>query len=146
MQGKQDIKNRCVRVTGREPVRDAFGFEFGAPAPLDRAYDHNFYLLPGGRRGLVCGGKELGFAAEARGAVAGMSVYTDLPCLQFYTGGFIGEGTRLQEGAVIGQYGAFCFETQLEPGSPSRGEAVLRPGEVYDHTTVYLFDRTAKIG
>jgi galactose mutarotase-like enzyme len=34
-------------------------------------------------------------------------------------------------------YAAFCFESQQEPASPSRGGAILRKGEVYRHRTVY---------
>jgi galactose mutarotase-like enzyme len=32
---------------------------------------------------------------------------------------------------------AFCFESQQEPDSPSRGGAILRKGEIYRHRTVY---------
>ena len=131
-----------ARVTGREDVKEAFGFDTSKEFTLSQSFDHNFYLCGDAENGLCGRGPAL--AAEARGKKAAMRVYTDLPCLQFYTGGFIKDGTRLQDGAVIGESGAFCFEAQLEPGAPSRGEAVLRPGEAYDHVTVYEFAKTEK--
>lgn len=126
-----------ARVTGREDVKKAFGFDTSKEFALSRDFDHNFYLC--GQTGSKYRGTGPACAAYARGTKAEMRVYTDLPCLQFYTGGFIKNGTRLQDGAVISESGAFCFETQLEPGSPSRGEAVLRPGEEYAGLTVYKF-------
>ncbi|MBR0231797.1 MAG: galactose mutarotase [Clostridia bacterium] len=129
-----------ARVTGREEVEKAFGFDTAKEFTLERGFDHNFYL--NGEN--AADGSGLAFAASARGEKARMEVFTDLPCLQFYTGGFIKDGTRLQDGAVINESGAFCFETQFEPGSPSRGEAVLRPGETYGHVTVYKFSKPEK--
>ncbi|MBO4276919.1 MAG: hypothetical protein J5925_00800 [Clostridia bacterium] len=127
-----------ARVTGREPVQSAFGFDTAREFTLDRNFDHNFYLYGKREFKYRCAG--LRCAASARGTKAAMRVLTDLPCLQFYTGGFIKNGTRLQGGDTVDESGAFCFETQLEPGSPSRGEAVLRPGGKYAHRTIYVFD------
>ena len=59
--------------------------------------------------------------------------------MQFYTGRYIPEGTVVSGGSKISRGGGLCFETQLEPGFQSRGEGVLRSGEVYDRTTVFEF-------
>lgn len=131
-----------ARVTGREDVKKAFGFDTSKEFTLAQSFDHNFYTC--GKTEFEYRGRALAFAAYACGTKAAMRVYTDLPCLQFYTGGFIKDGTRLQDGAVINESGAFCFETQPEPGSPARGEAVLRPGEKYAHVTVYKFAKPEK--
>ncbi|MBN1415170.1 MAG: galactose mutarotase [Bacteroidales bacterium] len=106
---------------------------------IDRTggYDLNYVLdkKPG----------ELALAAEIYDAVSGrlMKVYTDQPGVQFYT------STHFN-GTVIGkkeqkhiQYYAFCLETQHFPNSPNIPEfpsTVLKPGEVYQQTTVYQFD------
>lgn len=55
-----------------------------------------------------------------------------------------GSLTGTKEGAVYRKYAGVCLETQSFPDGPNRrtGEyptAVLRPGEVYRHTTVYRF-------
>lgn len=47
-----------------------------------------------------------------------------------------------QGGAKYSKYGGLCLETQgfpNAPNEPSFPTAVLRPGEVYRHTTVYKF-------
>ena len=49
---------------------------------------------------------------------------------------------RLGGGAKYQQYGAFCLESQKFPDAinkPGFPEAVLRPGEAYDTTTVFRF-------
>ena len=40
-------------------------------------------------------------------------------------------------GVPKARFTAFCLETQAEPNAPRKGEAILYPGEVYQHTTVY---------
>lgn len=134
--GETSAYNANARVIGRKSVSEAFGFDTSREFALNCDFDHNFYIRNGAET-LKYLDRELSFSAKAMGNIASMKVYTDLPCLQFYTGGFIKDGTSLSDGRTIGKSGAFCLETQFEPGSPSRGENVLRPGEVYDHITIY---------
>ena len=124
-----------ARVIGRRGVQEAFGFNTKELSILDRDFDDNFYISSGETIDVF--DRDLFFAAFAEGEYAELAVYTDLPCIQFYTGGFIPGGTVLSGGRVIGKSAAFCLESQFEPGAPSRGECVLRPGDKYDHVTFY---------
>ena len=71
-----------------------------------------------------------------------LSVYTDQPCVQFYTAGFLGSGKfgdapAFKGGVTPVKYGAFCLEAQTEPDCVSRGEAIYDVGVVYRQFTVY---------
>jgi len=64
-----------------------------------------------------------------------MRVATTQPGAQFYSGNFL-DGVDYAAGDGV------CLETQHFPDSPNRPEfpsAILRPGEVYSHTTVHSF-------
>ncbi len=72
-----------------------------------------------------------------------MKVYTDQPCVQFYSGNFLNnaaypfKGGRTQQLQML-----LCLETQKMPDSinhPNFTNIVLNPGEVYTHKTVYEF-------
>ena len=71
-----------------------------------------------------------------------MDVYTDQPGIQFYSSGSHPEERVGKNGVVYPRNGAFCLETQHFPSSnsnPSFPTIELRPGEVYDTTTIYKF-------
>jgi aldose 1-epimerase len=71
-----------------------------------------------------------------------MEVLTTEPGLQFYTGNFLDGSIIGKDGIVCGRRCAFCLETQHFPDSPNRPKfptTVLRPGDVYEMTTVYRF-------
>jgi len=83
-------------------------------------YDHNFVLnvVP----------NSIFLAATAYDPSSGrvMDCFTTEPGLQFYTG----------------DNSAFCLETQHFPDSPNKPHfpsTILRPGEVFDSTTIYQF-------
>lgn len=66
-----------------------------------------------------------------------MTVYTTQPAIHLYTANF------LRGAPPFDRHRAVCLETQLPPDSPNRplcGSPTLRPGEVYDHVTVHVFD------
>ena len=69
----------------------------------------------------------------------GFELSTTKPAVQLYTGNFL-DGIRGAGGTVFDKHSALCLETQYypdavnQPGFPS---AVLRPGQVYHHTTVH---------
>lgn len=99
-----------------------------------RGLDH-CYALPG---------EGLSLAARAEGESRVMEVWTDLPAMQVYTGGNLPEGLQGKNGAVYGQWSAYCLETQQFPDAPNHPEfpsAVLRPGETRDFRTEYRFYR-----
>lgn len=98
-------------------------------------YDHNFVLE---------GGAGLRQIARVRDPESGrvMEVETTQPAVQFYTGNFLDGSNVGKQGIVYQKNAAFCLETQHYPDSPNRPEfpsTILRPGEVYEQTTVYSF-------
>ena len=88
-------------------------------------------------------------AAELYGANTGirMSVCTNLPGIQVYSGNFIKDGLKGKLGQIYGRRSAICFETQYHPDSPNRSafqSPVIEPGEKAVYTTVYSFDTPPK--
>ncbi|MBO7372965.1 MAG: galactose mutarotase [Oscillospiraceae bacterium] len=97
---------------------------------LAGGYDHNYVLC--GKKAAVLYGPETGIE---------MTVETDMPGMQFYTGNFLPE-CKGKNGGVINKRYAACFETQLYPnamncyGFPS---PVLRAGAHLHSETDYAF-------
>ena len=98
-------------------------------------YDHNFVLDK------VDG--ELALAARVTEPVSGriLEVLTTEPGLQFYSGNGLPE-IRGKSGATYQPHSGFCLETQHFPDSPNRPifpTTIVRPGDVYQSTTIYRF-------
>ena len=73
-----------------------------------------------------------------------MHVFTDRPCLQFYTGNFL-DGTNVGK-HVFGYQSAFCMETQdysNAPNVPTFPSIILRPEDTYHSHTRYAFSVVA---
>ena len=72
-----------------------------------------------------------------------LTVYTDEPGIQVYTGNFL-DGTAVgKRGITYNQRAAICLETQKYPDTPNKPEwpsCVLRPGETYTSCCIYRFD------
>lgn len=73
-----------------------------------------------------------------------LEVLTTEPGVQFYAGLCLSDDgpESGKSGCTYGPMGGLCFETQDYPDSvnfPEMGGAVLRPGEVFESTTVYRF-------
>ena len=71
-----------------------------------------------------------------------LEVLTTEPGIQFYAGNFL-DGTLVgTSGRTYRQGDGFALETQHFPDSPNHADfptTVLRPGEVYETTTIYRF-------
>jgi len=96
-------------------------------------YDQNFALDGKGER-LVVKVLEENSGRE-------LSVYTDLPGIQFYSGNFIQPQTGKQ-GAKYDRRGGLCLETQYYPDSPNKPQfpsPVLKANETYHTITKYHF-------
>ncbi|MCI9120300.1 MAG: galactose mutarotase [Oscillibacter sp.] len=99
-------------------------------------YDHNWAVNgPAGT---------LRPAARAFSPATGISleVWTTLPGVQFYSGNYLDGCPAGKDGARYGKRWAFCLETQLFPDTPHHANfpaCILRPGEVWDHTTELRF-------
>ena len=101
-----------------------------------KGYDHNWVLRNYSN--------SIRRAAELYEPKSGrvMTIYTDQPGLQFYSGNFL-------DGSIIGKHGiaykkrtGLCLEAQCFPDSPNKPEfpsVTLFPGKVYHQTTVYRF-------
>jgi aldose 1-epimerase len=100
-------------------------------------YDHNFVLNKGWF-------SRSGVAAEVEDPKTGrtLTISTDQPGIQFYTGNFL-DGTLIGKGGKpYRQYDGFALETQHFPDSPNHANfpsAVLEPGDKYATTTIYTF-------
>ena len=98
-------------------------------------YDHNYFIS--GPEG------EMRPAAEVYSEDSGicLRVSSDLPCLQFYAGNGIPEGTG-KGGALYGPRQGFALETQFCPDAvhrPEEQQCVLRAGERFVTRTVWKF-------
>lgn len=106
--------------TGR--VLPAAGdYDFSSPRPVGRNYDHAF-VLEGTR------------ACEAEDGGVRLTLDTDFPALQFYTGEFLGE--------PFGASGGFAVEPECFPDAPNHPDfpsAVLRAGELFRRYASYRF-------
>lgn len=120
---------------GFQPVKDTI-FDFTTLRPIRNPIDHSFELC--GFNGMV---KRAAFLCE-RTEGRSLTVYTSLPNLQLYTG-CVMNGPELFKGGVPQRpLHALCLETQLPNDAPNRPDfipCVLRPGELYDATTVLEF-------
>ena len=70
-----------------------------------------------------------------------MIVRTTQPGVQFYSGNFL-DGIAGKQGARYGKRNGLCLEAGHFPDSPHRPEfptTRLAPGEMYRHTTEYVF-------
>ncbi len=99
-------------------------------------YDHNYVL--NGHIG------ELRKVAEVYEPVSGrvMEVQSTQAGVQFYTGNFLNGRIVGRGGIAFQKRSAFCLETQHYPDSPNQSTfptVVLKPGENYQHTTIYAF-------
>lgn len=99
-------------------------------------YDHNFVLnehTPTTPVAVVLGDKS---GIE-------MSIYTDQPGLQFYSGNFMQGKNTMKGGHKDNFRTAFALETQHFPDSPNQPSfpsTLLKPGMVYNSTSTYQFN------
>ncbi len=70
-----------------------------------------------------------------------LDCYTTQPGVQIYTAGWF-DGSVTGTGGAYGKFAAFTLETQHAPDAPNHPaypSTVLRPGEVFDSTTILRF-------
>ncbi len=99
-------------------------------------YDHNWVLNTKGNDSLA--------AVELFNPANGinLTVYTNEPGIQIYTGNFLDGTATGKGGTVYNQRAAVCLETQKYPDTPNKPEwpsATLRPGETYHSHCAYHF-------
>ncbi|MFN3283891.1 MAG: hypothetical protein ACK40Q_06610, partial [Pseudothermotoga sp.] len=101
-------------------------------------YDQNFVL--NGETG------ETKFAAQLFHEETGidLKIFTTQPGLQLYTGNYL-SNVHGKGGRIYNRYAGVCLETQNFPDSPNHKHfpsALLLPGKLYNHRTVYKFSNT----
>ncbi len=117
----------------------AIGEEIDADHPqlkYGAGYDFNYVIdkEPG----------ELAFAASAFEPESGryMEVFTTEPGVQLYTGNHLSGKEIGNSGQPYTERTGFCLETQHFPDSPNQPDfpsTLLKPGEMYNSTTIYAF-------
>ncbi|MFS8497186.1 MAG: aldose epimerase family protein, partial [Micromonosporaceae bacterium] len=107
-----------------------------------RGYDHNWVL---NRRDHTYTELEEAARVVEPGSGRVLTIHTTEPGIQFYSGNFL-DGTLVgTSGRLYRQGDGFALETQHFPDSPNQPDfpsTVLRPGEVYETTTIYQFSTT----
>ena len=103
--------------------------EFAEEKSIGKLFDKNFFIKKDSEKS----------AASATGDKTGLklSVFTDRPCLQFYTAG---ELMRTVGKSLYDCASGLCFETQYEPNDINKKKnSVLRRGERFYSKTIYNF-------
>lgn len=134
---------------GPQPVAGT-PFDFTRPRPIGEhirdayeqlrlrcGYDHNF-CLRGGRTATP----RVSARVEHPPSGRVMTLMTDQPGLQFYSGNFLDGSIAGKGGRLYRQSDAFCLEPQIWPDAPNRPDfpsARLSVDETYRHVSVFRF-------
>jgi aldose 1-epimerase len=125
-------------------AKTPFDFTTGKPIGKDLqaaggkpvGFDHNFVVNGDPQK--------LRPAARLKDPKSGrvMTVDTDQPGIQFYSGNFL-DGSTKGKGVTHQQYSALCLESQKFPNSVNvpawRDQVILKPGQTYKHTMIHKF-------
>mmetsp|Transcript_17151 Transcript_17151/g.36840 ORF Transcript_17151/g.36840 Transcript_17151/m.36840 type:complete len:413 (-) Transcript_17151:63-1301(-) len=137
---------------------------------IAQGFDHNFALretpqaapkadgVRGGTRALGLEINSEGKWTRIREADAKVSeetsgrtveLYTEEPCVHFYTGNYLGNDPVGKGGFPIPRRAAFCLETQHFTNSPNERHfpsVELAPGQTWESRTVFWFSRPSGSG
>ncbi len=109
---------------------------------IAQGYDHNWIL--NNKTAKTTGPGDLNLAARAwdRGSGRELTVWTDQPGVQFYSGNFLTGTLTGISGNTYRQGAGYTFETQHFPNSPNESafpSTVLGPGKTFASSTVFAF-------
>lgn len=126
--GNTPMDFRSPKTIGKDIESDYQAIRYGL------GYDHNYVLNGEGYRK----------AAEIKSERSGikMSVYTDCPGMQLYTGNFLA-GQTGKGGAVYSKRCGVCFESQYFPDAVHHEafeSPICKKGETYHTVTAYRFE------
>lgn len=129
--------------TGKLPVVKGTPMDFNTAKPIGKdimavkgGYDHNWVLNRTGNSV-----EKIASLYDA-GSGRYLEVSTTQPGMQFYTGNFLDSTLAGKNTRIYGRHAALCLETQHfpdGPNQPSFPNTILKPGETYQHTTVFRF-------
>ncbi len=111
----------------------------GNQLDLAHGYDHNWVLSKGGP---TLAGLRFAAAAFDPGSGRLVTVWTDEPGVQFYSGNFLDGHLVGISGHTYRQSAGYTFETQHFPNSPNQANfpsTVLKAGKTFNSTTVFAF-------
>ncbi|MBE6637780.1 MAG: galactose mutarotase [Ruminococcaceae bacterium] len=133
---RYDAVDELLLPIGDPVPVDGTPFDFRTMHPIAVPFDHSFVL--NGEIG--CYRK----AGEAYDPASGrtLTLYTDMPAVQLYTGVFMDGATKFKGGVPQRRLHAFCLETQYSPNTPNRPtmpSCLLRAGERYHTKTTFAF-------
>lgn len=139
-----------LNTTGEIKSVRGTALDFSVPTPIGARIDEDLDILRYGK------GYDLNYVLSVRqpgkiekiaevyepqtGRV--MQVLTNTPGVQLYSGNNIADVPG-KGGKIYRKRDAVCLETQLFPGATGHmhfPSCILRPGQVYDYTTIYRFD------
>lgn len=133
--------------TGEIAKVEGTAFDFRVPKmigkdinafPEDMGYDHSFIIKNNNSNAIV----KAAILSEEKSRRT-VTVYTDRPAIQVYTGNFWNGTIKGEQGYAYVKHGGVALETQAFPDSPNHShfpDTILRPGEVHETTTIYEFD------
>ncbi|HCV43800.1 MAG TPA: galactose-1-epimerase, partial [Bacteroidetes bacterium] len=101
-----------------------------------KGYDHNWVIR--NHDGTIRKAVELYDPSSGRR----MTMLTDQPGIQFYSGNFLNGTTKGKGGTAYRHRTGLCLEAQHYPDSPNKPQfptVVVRPGVQYTQTTIYQF-------
>jgi aldose 1-epimerase len=144
---KYTLKSINNTSTGEIATVEGTALDFRTPSmigknihafPNDMGYDHSYIIKDNNGRAIV---KAAILSEEKSGRT--VTIYTDKPAIQVYTGNFWNGTTEGEQGYRYVKHGGVALETQAYPDSPNHPHfpgTILHPGDVYESTTIYEFD------
>jgi aldose 1-epimerase len=131
-------------VSANDNVPASFSAKTGGESQLliAQGYDHNWILNPQTKG--TTGPDGLNLAAKAWDPASGrqLTVWTDQPGVQFYSGNFLTGTLTGISGDTYRQGAGYTFETQHFPDSPNEPSfpsTTLAAGKTFHSTTVFAF-------
>jgi aldose 1-epimerase len=138
------IGSRIDQVSAPDNVPASFASATGGKSQLliAQGYDHNWILNAQTKKTTGPDGLNLAAIASDPGSGRTLTVWTDQPGVQFYSGNFL-NGTLVGiSGNTYRQGAGYTFETQHFPNSPNQPEfpsTTLGPGATFNSSTIFAF-------
>jgi aldose 1-epimerase len=138
------IGSRIDDITANDNVPARFNTATGGQSQLKIAegYDHNWILNKQTKASTGPDGLNLAARAFDPSSGRSLSVWTDQPGVQFYSGNFLNGTLTGISGHTYRQGAGYTFETQHFPDSPNQPEfpsTVLGPNKTFTSTTIFAF-------